>query len=747
METTTLDVMTQERAEPILTQQINTTPDPEAVFSQEKYQELKSASQTWRDEMIEDNDFFLGAQTSIKQNELNKKRKQKSFNVDVIFQAVEQAVALLTSNRPRFSCTGMEDSDTRIAGVIAAIMQFIWHLNHATQKLKQVIKEYYVGSVGWVHIYWNPYMLNGKGDIAIDTIDAKRMYVDNNAKDFFWQDAGHMIVETDLTSEMMQVTYNMTLEEVQKFESSSQTIESSTRVSEFNSGSASMNASPVSTYKRLDRYSRVKEMMLVLEKEDERFEMIIDPRQFEKKTKNMTCLIFSTSRATNYFVAPRNVSNVSKLLSQYGEVFHSVQMEDPENPGQMKTALMSGIENQVDYPPGVTPVPDSTTYIKLISMYDAIMKGQVKVSKRLLDRIKHVASIGNKLLFQNIVPTSHHVTIPLINNFDRTTSPVGDVRRVKREQEFINSLRQIEVVHAGKIANFKIAYPEGRYNEEDLVAKFNDPMKPFLPYDAEMQSAGLQVVAPPPLPNQFYMLEQQARKNIQERLGIFNMQAGDPTDAPSTYKGTVALDEYAQRRIKSKKDDVEEFLNQIGKVVVDFIQYYYTDSRVINIVSPNDKPMTITLRNDSRLDNLYENNEFRINDIMVGQFDLVVVSGSTLPSNRWAQLEVYTELYKLGLLDQETTLQKTEVANVEQVMERIGIINQLKSMLAQRDETIKKLTGDSQTMERELMHAKRDKDMTIFQKNLESEEVKAAAARMIYENTLKTLKKAHVGNN
>lgn len=747
METTTLDVMTQERAEPVLTQKIDTTPDPEAVFSQEKFQELKSTSQTWRDEMIEDNDFFLGAQTSVKQNDLLKKRKQKSFNVDVIFQAVEQAVALLTSNRPRFSCTGTEDSDTRIAGVIAAIMQFIWHLNHGTQKLKQIIKEYYVGSVGWAHIYWNPYLLNGKGDIAIDTLDAKRVYVESNAKDFFWDDAGHMFVETDLTSEMMQVIYNMTLEEVQQFESSSQTIESSTRVSEFNSGSANLNASPVPIYKRLDRYSRVKEAMLVLEKEDERFEMIIDPRQFEQKTRNMTCIISRTARATNYFVAPRNVSNIAKLLSQYGEVFHEVQMEDPANPGQMTSSLMSGIENQVDYPPGVTPVPGSTTYLELISMYNAIKKGQVKVSKRLLDRIKHVASIGNKVLFTNIVPTSHHVLIPLINNFDRTIYPVGDVRRVKREQEFINSLRQLEVVHAAKIANFKIAYPEGRYKEEDLTDRFNDPMKPFLPYDAEMQSAGLQVIAPPPLPNQFYLLEQQARRNIQERLGIFNMQSGDPTDAPNTYKGTVALDEYAQRRIKSKKDDIEEFLNQVGKVVVDFIQYYYTDTRVINIVTPNDKPMTITLRNDSRLDNLYENNEFRINDITVGQFDLVVVSGSTLPSNRWAIAAAAQEDFKLGAIDQEAYLRKSEYTDVEQILERFSLINQLKSMLAQAQEQIKKLSGDQQTMERELMHAKRDKDMTIFQKNLESEEVKAAAARMVYENTLKMMKKAHVGNS
>jgi hypothetical protein len=746
METPTFDVLTQAKAEPMLTTQVDTTSDPEAVFTNEIFENIKSCTQDWRDQMVEDWDFYLGAQTSESKDKVNKKRKQKSYNVDVIFQAVEQAIALLTSNRPRFSCTGTEDSDTRIASVFAAIMQQVWHLNNATQKLKQVIKDYYVGSVGWFHIYWNPYALNGKGDIAIDTIDPKRVYVDVDSKDFFWEDANHIIIETFLTSEMMQVTYNMTLEEVKQFETSSVSNDTSGRVSEFGSGSSNLINSGSSLYCRRDRYSKVKEMMFVIEKEDERFEMIIDPEQFVERTKNMMCIVTRTVNATNYFVAPRNVSNVSKLLSQYGKVFHEVQIEDPNNPNQSQTQLMSGIENQVEYPPGVTPVPNSTTYLELISMYDAIKKGEIKVRKALLDRTKHVASIGNKLLFENIVPSEHHTLIPLINNFDRTVQPVGDVRRVKREQEFINDVRRLIVTHAGITTNYKIGYPEGRFNEADLNKRFSDPQQRFIPYDAEMQSHGLQVLAPPPLPNHLYTLEQQARKNIQERLGIFNMMAGDPTDAPTTYKGTVALDEYGQRRIKSKKDDIEDFLNQVGKVVVDFIQYYYTDNRVINIVTPNDKPMTINLRNDSRMDNLYEGNEFRINDIMVGQFDLVVISGSTLPSNRFAQAEMAREDYKMGLVDQETTLRKMEYPDVDNILERIGMINQLKSMLAQAQEQIKKLSGDQQTMERELMHTKRDKDMTIFQKNLENEEVKAAAARMIYENTLKMMKTAQRGS-
>lgn len=741
MEKDTFDILTQERAVSPQTGPPSTEQDDAAALSSELFREFKSDSQNWRDQLVEDWDFFLGAQSSSNQDDTKKKRKQKSFNVDVIFQAVEQAIALLTSNRPGFTATGEEDSDTRIAGVYAAIMQHLWYANRATQKLKQTIKDYYVGSVGWFYVYWNPLAANGKGEICMETCDPKRVYVSPHAKDFFWQDSEHIIYESYLTSEMMQQTYNMTLEEVVGFQASSEETITSTRVSEMYSGSAnnSSNLGGRQVYQRLDRFSKVKVPMYILEKENERFEMLVAPEQFVQRTKQTTCIVSRSARGTITFVAPRNVSNVAQLLSQYGEVFHEVQAAAVDGQ-QPSTQLMSGIEGQVDYPPGVTPVPNSTTYLKLITLYDAVKNGEVKARKLLVDRIKHVASIGTRLLFEAVQPTEYHVMVPLINNFDRTPWPIGDVRRVKREQEFINSVRQLIVTHAAKATNFKIGYPEGRYDEKKLTEIFNDPSKPFIPYDTELQSTGLQVIAPPSLSNHLYALEQQARKNIEERLGIFALMQGSPTDAPNTYKGTVALDEYAQRRIKSKKDDIEEFLNQIGKIVVDFVQYYYTDNRVINIVQPNDKPMTITLRNDSTFDNLYEGNEFRINDIMVGRFDVRVVSGSMLPSNRWALAEMYKEFYKEGLIDQETVLRKTEIANVDQVMERIGIANQLKRALQEAQDRIKMLEGDKQTSDRELMHAKRDRDMTVFQKNLESEEIKAAAARMIYETTLKMMK-------
>ena len=221
------------------------------------------------------------------------------------------------------------------------------------------------------------------------------------------------------------------------------------------------------------------------------------------------------------------------------------------------------------------------------------------------------------------------------------------------------------------------------------------------------------------------------------------MMQGSPNDAPNTYKGTVALDEYGQRRIRSKKDDIEEFLNQLGRVFVSLVPYYYNDTRVMNVVSPNDKPLTVTLTNSSKFSDIFNDNEYRIQDITVGKYDLQVVSGSTLPSNRWALAEMYAEWYKIGLVDQQAVLKKAEFPDSEEIIERMGMIKNLSQQLQQAQEQIKGLQGDMQTREREIFHTKQEAEITKMKSNIKIEEGKAIAARMIYENSLKILK----GNN
>lgn len=731
----TYDVFEQKEAQLGAVAPVTTKSDSDAEFSYRTWQQYWSHSHVWRNQVVEDWDFYLGAQLSQKQTESGKQKRQKTFNADVIYQAVEQAIALLTSNRPRFTATGTEDSDTKIANIFAYLIQHVWKESYGNTKIKQTIRDYYVGSVGWMWMYWNPLACYGKGEFVIDSIDPRRVYVDPGSRDFFFKDAAHIIVETYLTAEAMQKQYNLTVADLAQFERMPELNLASTRSSEMDSGSSSFVPNyGADTYQRLDRFSRIKEKVYRLEKEDERFEQILDIEYAMQKMKETTCIVSRRGNVTTFFVSPRNVSSVMKLYQQYGEVFHEVV----DGAGQQ--SVMSGVEGEVEYAEGVQPVPGSTTTLMLLPLLDCVKRGVVKIETIYADRIKHIASIGKKILFEKILPSEHYPVVPLINNFDRTPYPVGDVRRVKRSQEFINSIRQIVVTHAGKVANVKIGYPIGRYDETKLNADWVDPLKTFIGYDAELSSSGLQVLAPPPLSNFIFTLEMQERKNIEERLGIFAMMQGSPSDAPNTYKGTVALDEYGQRRIRSKKDDIEEFLNQLGRVFVSLVPYYYDDTRVINVVSPNDKPMTVTLTAASKYSNVYDDNEYRIQDITVGKYDLQVVSGSTLPSNRWMLLGEYREMYKEGLVDQQAVLKKAEFPDSDEIIERMDIIKNLSAQLEQAQEQIKGLQGDMQTREREIFHTKQEAEITKMKANIKVEEGKALAARMIYENSLKILK-------
>ena len=134
---------------------------------------------------------------------------------------------------------------------------------------------------------------------------------------------------------------------------------------------------------------------------------------------------------------------------------------------------------------------------------------------------------------------------------------------------------------------------------------------------------------------------------------------GDSSVAPQTFKGTIALDEFGQRRIKSKKDDVECSLNQLAKVLIDFARNVYREEKIIRIVEPNNSLTEVAL-NQMQYDDLGREIS-KFNDITQGRYDVIVLSGSMLPSNRFAQMEYYMELYRNGLIDQVEVLKKSEL--------------------------------------------------------------------------------------
>ena len=218
---------------------------------------------------------------------------------------------------------------------------------------------------------------------------------------------------------------------------------------------------------------------------------------------------------------------------------------------------------------------------------------------------------------------------------------------------------------------------------------------------------------------------------------------GDQGGAPQTYKGTIALDEFGQRRIRSKKDDVESMLNQLGKVVVQMIQWIYTDRKVIRLIQPNRESKEVIV-NEDLYDDMTNAIIGKMNDVTIGQYDLIVVSGSTLPSNRWARFEYYKELYQLRVIDQVELLKQTDVADAEGVLQRSGQQQQAAKQIQLLQDEVKKLKGDLQTAQRESLHDRKRVELKDFEVRLAKLESSASMASQLYKHRandhLKSLK-------
>ena len=79
-------------------------------------------------------------------------------------------------------------------------------------------------------------------------------------------------------------------------------------------------------------------------------------------------------------------------------------------------------------------------------------------------------------------------------------------------------------------------------------------------------------------------------------------------------------------------------------------------------MQPNNKPMEVVV-NSPMYDDI-GNVVGKQNDITIGKYDVIVLSGSTLPSNRWGRFEYYMQLYQAGLIDQIEILKQTDVADM-----------------------------------------------------------------------------------
>jgi hypothetical protein len=261
--------------------------------------------------------------------------------------------------------------------------------------------------------------------------------------------------------------------------------------------------------------------------------------------------------------------------------------------------------------------------------------------------------------------------------------------------------------------------PQGSVQDiEELERDWANP-NATIEYDASFGEPHFP--SPQPLASSILQLPKMVEHYIDLNIGIFEMQQGNTESAPRTSSGTMMMEDFGQRRSKSKLRDVEASLKRLGKLIFHLSKSHYNFQKTFRIVQPNNDINEYTVNKRLYDDKTKELMEIE-NNLTVGNFDIRIIGNSTMPSNKWGEWNVYMEAFQAGLIDKVEALKKTEIFDKEGVLQRTDLIQQLQSQLQQAQEEVKKLNGDLQTAHREAVQSRKRTEVEKFKTQLKSQE-------------------------
>ena len=632
--------------------------DTRATKVKEIWRKWKDARASWDTQAREDIDFYLGNHFTSDEVSQLEERNQSTMTIDRLYSAIEQFKAIITSKPPKFSAIGREDSDSRKANVWKTILEYIWDISDGNEVFKQVVHDYAVTGLGYFYTYIDREADYGRGEVKFSYIDPFRVYVDPNARNKWFDDAAGMCLSTILTRDQLTDLYPQLLEPIEDSDEAMIDMIESSYLDD-EDYPGSTNASKGQAFTP----DVVKDL---------------DWDRIEK----YRVIEYFTKTKIPFFRVHDKKTGTEKILDE---------MQFQEFIGSPEGRMLVD-SNRVDF------------------------------AQVMQTRIKITCTVGQIVLYEDILNTDRYPLVPVPNIWTNTPYPMSDVRKGKDLQRFINKLLSLITAHAQASAGLKLLIPQGSVTDiEELERDWANPTA-TIEYDASFGEPHFP--SPQPLSSSILQLPQMIQSNIDLNMGIFEMQQGNAEAAPATASATMQMEDFGQRRSKSKLRDIEGSLRRLGQVIYNLSKKHYDYQKKFTIVQPNND-LTEYMVNMRMYDDKTQELQTIENDITIGQYDIKVVGNSTMPSNKWGEWQIYMEAFQLGLVDRVEALKKTDIFDKEGVLKRIDENTQLKQQLEQAQEQIKNLSGDLQTASRETKHAKERAELEKTKGKLKSMETDA----------------------
>jgi len=372
---------------------------------------------------------------------------------------------------------------------------------------------------------------------------------------------------------------------------------------------------------------------------------------------------------------------------------------------------------------------------------EVLESGAFQIVEVLQNRVKVCATLGEIVLYESILNTDEYPIVPLPNVWTGTPYPKSDVSRARPMQRLLNKLWSLALSHAQASAGLKLLVPLG--SVDDLGQLEKDWANPNAVIEVDSSQGEPHYPAPQPLAGEFYKLIQQSEFYIDFIFGLPEMMHGFAEKAPETVKGTERMIALGTERPKSKLRDIEFSMNRLGKIIYNLSKGHYTFQKIFRLAQPNNNLTEV-------MANYYTDVSGAVMDMkkdrhFLDQHDIRIEPGSTMPTNKWAELNVYLEAFQMGIVDKFEVLKKNpEIFDKEGIMQRTDEKQQMMQQIQALEEQLKTLQGDLQTAQRESVSDRKRVEVEKFKSRLSEVSSDAKADRRVQRNKLENEVKLEV---
>ena len=654
--------------------------DQRAEYNEQLFRQWRDARSDWDTEAREDIDFYLGNHFTEDESSELASKNQADVPMDRTSAAIEKFKAVLTSRPPAFTITPREDSDVKVASVWRTILGYVWQISDGDSQMKQAIHDYATTGLGYLYAYVDNESDFGRGDVKFTYLDPFRVYVSPSSRNRWCDDADGIILSTVLTQEQIINLYPQ-LGDSEDPETGETIPGIINDISEYHDIEGSDYPA-----------SQNKNSVVAFTPADVKDKDYMDVKKYQVLER------FYKVKVNFYYVI--NNQDSSEMIMSEEEFLKFSQ----ENLDLIETGVLT-----------VAPVQQT--------------------------RIKVCASVGEIVLYEQILNTDIYPIVPLPNVWTGTPYPKSDISRAKPMQRLLNKLWSLALSHAQASAGLKLLVPLG--SVDDVSQLEQDWANPNAVIEIDSSQGEPHYPQPSPLAGEFYKLIQQSEFYIDFIFGLPEMMHGFSDKAPETVRGTERMIALGSERPKSKLRDIEFSINRIGKVLYNLSKGHYGFKKMFRLAQPNNDLTEVMV-------NIYDDVSNSIVDIKkeqynIEQHDIRIEPGSTMPTNKYAELSVYLEAFQMGIIDKIEVLKKNpEIFDKEGIMRRTNEKEQMMQQIQSLQGQVKNLQGDLQTAQRESVQDRKRVEVEKFKTRLGEVSSDSKADRRVQRSKLENEVKLEV---